>query len=104
MLFNSYDYFPDEDFCLYAKFPFQQLIFMFFFSIPTKTDHCSCTYLWMTKYNLILYKLCIDQTGADPYEMIGKRLEKKVKECNFEKSKNSTDYVLKFFKSNFFLL
>ena len=84
---NSYDYFPDEDFCLYLKFPFQQLVSMFFYSFPLNLDDCSCTYLWISKYNRILNKICDKNLNdrTNPFHIfIGKEMENKINKCKFE--------------------
>lgn len=51
--FNLNDYsFKDEDFCMFAKFPFNQAIFT---SVLDKINNCSCTIIWLTKY-MNIYK------------------------------------------------
>ena len=61
-LFYPIEYFPylryqflDEDFCLFAQFPHQQLIVLLqisnsMISPETAYSHCSCTLLWISKY------------------------------------------------------
>jgi hypothetical protein len=38
--------FPDDDFCLFEKFPFERLIYM-----DVETVECTCTLHWLSKYN-----------------------------------------------------
>ena len=55
--------FPDEDFCLYIDYPFDQLVIMIqyclgqsYVSLINQTDTIfSCTYLWLIKYYEIYY-------------------------------------------------
>ena len=83
--FNSYDTFPDEDFCLYLKFPFEQLISMIFFSAAINPDDCSCTYLWISNYNRIVDKLCNRiKDSLNPYNKFGEKIESKINKCNFK--------------------
>ena len=44
--------FPDEDFCVYEDFPFEQLVLIFHqFEIKfIKTEEFTCTYLWLIQY------------------------------------------------------
>ena len=52
--FTINDYFPNEDFCLYAQFPFQRLILVNFIGFEFKGKDYSCTYLWFYQH-LLLY-------------------------------------------------
>ena len=56
--------FPDEDFCLYKDFPFNQLVILMeyfyddrMFAVLNSTRHYSCTYLWLTQYFHIFLQL-----------------------------------------------
>ena len=42
--------FPDEDFCIYSKFPFEQMIFIFFHEFLHTGMQTSCTYAWLSQY------------------------------------------------------
>lgn len=46
--------FPDEDFCLYADYPFDQMVLLFqacqYTMIPFLDTDYSCTYLWITQF------------------------------------------------------
>ena len=85
---SSYEYFPDEDFCLYARFPFQQLILMTLNFATKYIEDCSCSYLWLTQYNRLINKICNEteiNIWSDPYLIIGnKNIKNKMKECNFQ--------------------
>ena len=56
--------FPDEDFCLYKDFPFNQLVILMEFAdfntialLRNKNKHFSCTYLWLAQYFHLFIKL-----------------------------------------------
>ena len=56
--------FPDEDFCLYKDFPFQQLVILFqsaydekVFALLNSTRYYSCTYLWLAQYFDLVLKI-----------------------------------------------
>jgi hypothetical protein len=55
--FKHYSY-PDEDFCIFAEFPHEKLIFPF---LDSKLKQCSSTILWLTKY----YYLYADNKQAN---------------------------------------
>ena len=49
--------FPDEDFCLYKEFPFNQLVILMeyaydhkIFALLDSNRHYTCSYLWLTQY------------------------------------------------------
>lgn len=42
--------YPDEDFCIYAKFPFDQLIVVFFTYIDIYKYKNTCTFTWLIQY------------------------------------------------------
>lgn len=41
------DIFPDKDFCIYAKFPFEQMIFVIFDELHDNFTYKSCTFIWL---------------------------------------------------------
>ena len=48
--------FPDEDFCLYANYPFNQLVIIVIDKNDLKhDDKLTCTFLWLSKYNEIIF-------------------------------------------------
>ena len=85
--------FPDEDFCIYKDFPFDQLVVLIQFCDTnelielTKTDEFTCTYLWLNQY-LEFYNEYYTMTNiTTPYFMKkileSKRFRERSK-CNFE--------------------
>ena len=55
---------PDEDFCLYKDFPFNQLVILMEYiyddrmlAVLNSTRHYTCTYLWLTQYFHIFLRL-----------------------------------------------
>lgn len=42
--------FPDEDFCVYEKFPFEHLIVVFGFELLKNGSQMTCTYAWLVQY------------------------------------------------------
>ena len=56
--FNSYEHFPDEDFCLYTKFPFNQLVLMLLGDF--RSYYHSCTFLWFVQNNKLVSHFCQD--------------------------------------------
>ena len=99
------DVFPDEDFCLYKDFPFNQLVLLLQ-TCKTESNHdyfrkkLSCTYLWLIQYYSI-YELYF----SDIYEYKGHiqnltRSEefKSMSRCNFERRLemcNRTNFEIK---------
>ena len=81
---NFGDYFPDEDFCLYAKVPFEKYIFIDFLR-PLEYTRFSCTFLWLIRYQKILFKFCYEQMSYSLLE-IDDLLNKTILEkCDFNK-------------------
>jgi hypothetical protein len=75
--------FPDEDFCLYKNFPFNQLVIMSFtsrvlyFGINAKY---SCTFIWFIQYYDIYSEYI---PGVNRYLMMN--LSEEIKKCDFKK-------------------
>ena len=46
--------FPDEDFCIYEKYPFNQMVILGFYYNDVFDDKLTCTYLWLSQYNKII--------------------------------------------------
>ena len=86
---NSYidfnDYIPDEDFCLYAKIPFKQLILIDFYTLPIVGTNYSCTYLWIVHNKRILSRLCKTHNESELIEIDELLNGDKFYECDFEK-------------------
>ena len=78
--------FPDEDFCIYREFPFNQMVIFIIRRPLTSTSNLSCTYLWLIQY----YK--IYNVGRSDYEQPTDIHEityfseeyKSISKCNFE--------------------
>ena len=88
--------FPDEDFCIYKDYPFDQLVLLFQVCnssmLPYISTDFSCTYLWLTEYivstfvyfyenqttleNIYFYKTLILIRNSNAY--------KSISNCNFE--------------------
>lgn len=83
--------FPDEDFCLYADYPFDQMVLLFqtchYTMIPFVDTNYSCTYLWITQFiagsffkafisNVDYYNSMIIITISTAFQSISK--------CNFD--------------------
>jgi len=85
--------FPDEDFCVYKDFPFNQLVFIFqfcLFSVEIKENKLmnsklTCTYLWLTQYsNIFLQYLANDSNYYKSILMIVESDSyKSISKCNF---------------------
>lgn len=81
--------FPDEDFCLYANFPFEQAVILNYDRI-FKMSARPCTLVWLIKYDDIYFKYLSD---IDLFEiklyyyffLYRKNLTYHIKKCNFEK-------------------
>ena len=80
---DIYDYFPDEDFCLYARIPFQQLVSIVPEVAPLEENDCSCTYLWIVRNQRMLFKFC--PAVLPESEIILLLNSSKVNECDLEK-------------------
>ena len=83
--FNFIDYFPNEDFCLYAQFPFWQLILMKFISLKFKEKDYSCTFVWFNQHFHIFGNFCHEKSTL-LYEHIHFPLADKkiIDKCNFQ--------------------
>ena len=72
------DYFPDEDFCLYARLPFQQLVIIYFINLPGKDMNYNCIVLWIRFNQKILFDFFNGKTGYYPNST-------NYNKCNFNK-------------------
>ena len=73
-LMNQIYEYPDEDFCLFEKFPHDNLVIPFF--SPGKQIKCSCTVLWLIQYYSYYFDVnyspyYYDNSNVDIYEDIG---------------------------------
>lgn len=55
---DTYSVFPDEDFCLYVKYPFHQVVLLY--SNVFSTLNYSCTYAWLIQHHEVLFGMCND--------------------------------------------
>lgn len=81
--------FPDEDFCLYVDYPFEQAVFFFYDRAPT-TPLRPCTYVWLIQYAQIYneylnYYYYFDVNLAIHLKYIVFNLSEQIQACNFEK-------------------
>ena len=86
-LFNSYDTFPDEDFCLYSKLPLEKLILMFVSIFPDSLDDLSCTFILLIEYAQFLKNICFEEAYYLIYDMFEKQMqiaERKSETCNLK--------------------
>lgn len=94
--------FPDEDFCLYEDFPFDQHILVqqncFNDTMQITRMEFSCTFLWLTQYYLLYYKMFIrldydivnDATFINIERTINDtNYNSLISKCNFEKMRNN---------------
>lgn len=104
--------FPDEDFCIYVDYPFDQLV-IFFDNITElyKTKYgllvidkeYSCTYLWLIQYYEFYYKyFTYSHVHEDFVASISKVLNstafESIPKCDFERKKalcNKSNYQLR---------
>lgn len=81
---------PDEDFCLYAEFPFEQAV-LFYSQRAVINAERPCTFVWLNRYAqvyfpyLSFYRLFGYNFYAYFYARILPNLNQMIKDCNFEK-------------------
>ena len=90
--------FPDEDFCIYKDYPFDQMVYTYFLCNNCKSIESlkrfilinptySCVYLWINQY----YHLVKHQHANNTVEMVNlltflnSKSFKNIKNCHFEK-------------------
>lgn len=75
---------PDEDFCVYVKFPFEQLVIAIHeeFLINKNIDK-TCTFIWIIQYLPIYPKYFYFQYIMNFLPIDGKEIRRLVSECNF---------------------
>ena len=92
--------FPDEDFCLYIDYPFQQLVVLIQLCGDSVINYIipdfSCTYLWLIQYYPIYYK-AFNINGSKEINSLNnlyrelKSQQFNSKECNFKLMKSLCD-------------
>ena len=84
---------PDEDFCAYKDFPFDQLVILIQFCYNNETiklintDEFTCTYLWLTQYFEFYYEYFWKDTTTsfNIKKIIESKSFKERSRCNYEK-------------------
>ena len=80
---------PDEDFCLYVNFPFNQLVIVYESDLEDYINdvYFSCTFSWLVQYSEYYYKYFID-INRDSYDLkfsLNTTSFKSISKCDFEK-------------------
>lgn len=86
------DVFPDEDFCLYRDFPFNQLVFLVQ-TCPKASEFdyfrkgLSCTYLWLIQYYRVYYLILNEKFAFKSHVkfLVNSEEFKSMSKCNFSK-------------------
>lgn len=79
------DSFPDEDFCLYEKFPFNQLVLFIIVLDQQKLmidHHPTCTFVWLTQYYDVYFEF---MTEDDRKNNDWRNMTRLVDQCEFKK-------------------
>ena len=103
--------FPDEDFCIYKDFPFDQLVLFMqvcdneFLNDMIKTDEFTCTYWWLIQYIEFYYEFFNKEfTGSNTIKKIMESQSfREISKCDFEHRLelcNKTNYQIKNIWSN----
>ncbi|CAF0813248.1 unnamed protein product [Brachionus calyciflorus] len=96
-IFNQSNTFPDEDFCIYKNFPFNQLVNIIFdrFSYDTVDLSLSCTAFWVT-HKIFNYQIFFSTYGKlnVSYKDLLERsnFNKMLDKCNFNMRLDLCDY------------
>lgn len=72
--------FPDEDFCLYSRFPFEQMIVLLFKHVD---EYETCTFLWLARIYDIYWPYLLHPMVT--YMLIDVNFDRKMSDCDFEK-------------------
>ena len=126
MLTGSYKYqkrilidriFPDEDFCIYIDYPFNQLVILYecrqkmYFTKSLSLSELTCTYLWLIQYFENLNNLISDENLYKYYfrSVLNTTAFKSISKCNFEHRINlcnKSNYKVKdiWDRNDFFIL
>ena len=101
--------FPDEDFCIYVDFPFNQFVILYEhfkteINFIYNENEFSCTYLWLIQYYEFYYKQLISSNYRDIYLfkslnlILNSTAFKSILKCNFEERIdlcNKSNYKIK---------
>ena len=111
--------FPDEDSCIYVKFPFNQLVIIYeydfenfkinYLNLKPIDKEYSCTILWLIQYYEIYIEFLEDIKGLNLEYFINTTSFKSMSKCNFEERKsmcNKSKYQIKdiWDQSDYFIL
>ena len=83
--------FPEEDFCIYVDFPFNQMIILYR-EILSNNEEFTCTYFWLVQYykNYInIYKDKISLTLDNFENIVNSSGFKSISKCNFTERINN---------------
>lgn len=85
IMISPWYFFPDEDFCVYQRFPFDQLLVLDFnFFIPVV--NISCTYAWFIQYHQIYRRFVFSYMFLT--EKYVRQIDAKIQKCDFKKRCN----------------
>ena len=90
-----YKVFPDEDFCVYKDFPFEQLVILMQYCstnrllIQENKEDFTCTYLWIAQYFELYYLYYYQKSSSDRSINMKMTIESKSfrerSKCNFKR-------------------
>lgn len=93
--FKPIGVYPDEDFCLYERFPFEQLV-IFIPHLTKLNFNLTCTYIWLIQHHKVLSRICRSQKSSIINILnLAQDLNGQIKECNF-KQRYNTFYIIVF--------
>lgn len=75
--------FPDQDFCLYTKYPFQKLVVLLANFFDSKF---TCTFAWIIQYHILFNQICHSSVIPSLEGLVFRQLEnlnEKIAVCNF---------------------
>lgn len=83
--------YPEEDFCIFVKFPFEQLVVIsdsLFLTVNNDLQRMTCTYVWLIQYYPILPRAAFDKYWINFYKSnksfyLIQEIQRLVKKCNF---------------------
>jgi hypothetical protein len=75
----------NEDFCLYARIPIQQMVYIRLYLNQLHHIDYSCTYLFLIRNMRILFYFCKDMNDDHLMNMNDQLNTTKLDECKFEK-------------------
>lgn len=80
--FTASRIFPDQDFCLYRRFPFDRLVILRFDF--TNIDDFTCTYLWLVQFYPFYWQFLEDYIYSMD-QLFKNNFSKLIKDCDFDK-------------------